>query len=59
MSRKNTAQVQLSDLVYAEVTLLAEDEKRSLSNMIACLLDEALETRRIQKRKAAEPKVPR
>ncbi len=47
MSRKNTAQVQLTDEVFAALRLLVLEEKRSLSNVIAKLLDEALEARKV------------
>lgn len=55
MSRKNTAQVQLTEQVHAELRLLAGDEGRSLSSMLARLIDEALEARRVAQRRKTGP----
>lgn len=53
MSRFWYLQAQVTPEVEAEVKRLAADEKRSVSNMTARLIDEALEARRARARRLA------
>jgi predicted HicB family RNase H-like nuclease len=54
MSRARVVQAQLTLEVFEQLSLMAAAEDRSLSKMVARLLDEALEARREPRRREAK-----